>query len=100
MEGSYATATRRGARRGAAKAGAGGRVMVGRWAPRFQVTEGSAPGEEGEGGAGGEATHLPEGLYEDYSTKTTVHPSPAAAGSASPLGSPQPAHRIDSGSRQ
>ena len=43
---------------------------------RFLVTEGSAPGEEGEGGAGGEETHLAECLYEDYSTKcfTPLHP--------------------------
>lgn len=56
----------RSARRGAAKAGAGGCVMAGQvGAAAFEVTEGSAPGEEGEGGAGGEETHLAEGLYED-----------------------------------
>ena len=48
-----------------------GRVRHGRAGGRrrFLVTEGSAPGEEGEGGAGGEETHLAECLYEDYSTK-------------------------------
>ena len=46
---------------------------------RFLVTEGGAPGEEGEGGAGGEETHLAECLYEDYSTKCFT-----------PLGAPRP----------